>query len=443
MKRSLTKIFALVLAVLMVGSLAACGGGDSGGTTPPPASSGSSSSSSSSSSSGGGDGGYDGPVMTVRVGTMVPVSGTSARTGEMQAVVVQCALEHMAEDNFLNPAYQLEFMDFVDDEGTTDRAPIAGNLCISQDPHVVIGHHLTTMIMITAPFFEEAGIPLIGMISGPAPAEQGWEYFHYGTVTDVDAAMALMEYLINVRNFKNFLVVGRDDEGGMVGAEACIKLIKEAGLDFNDKDQYVLFNTNDIDFTTQAMQARVVEPDCILTYGLSTANALTFFDQVEQLYGPIPETTFLAGSTSFAQPTMKTAFILEGETENRKLQGIVFPTGFIADPSDPFRARFMNRFDELDPEPNFYPGDNQARCYDACWNIAAALNMMAENDGYLHPDNDPNFRERLNYWISQIDRQGAQGHIEYKAFNDVSGRIIKNANVGEWQADGTMKQIYP
>ena len=444
MKKSVFKIFVLLISLLMVLSIfTACGEKETSGG------SGSSGSGSSGSSSGGSSGGgseqkkdgYDGPVMTVRVGTMVPVTGTSARTGEMQHAVVQAALEHIAEDNYLNPAYELEFLEFVDDESSTDRAPVAANLCIQGDPHVAIGHHLTTMIMISAPLFEEAAIPLIGMISGPKPATMGWQYFHYGTVTDVDAAIALMDYLINIRSFKRFLVVGRDDEGGMIGAEACIKLIKDAGLSFDDKSQYVLFNTSDIDFSSQAMQAKVVQPDCILTYGLGGANLLTFFDQVEQMYGPIPETTFICGSTSAAQPTMKTEFIPEGTKENRKLQGIVFPTGFIQDDSDPFRARFMKRFDELDPVDNFLPGDNQARCYDAIWNIATALNMMAENDGYLHPDKDKNFRERLNYWISQIDRQGVQGHIEYKAFTD--GRIIKDANIGEWQANGSMKQVYP
>jgi len=427
MKRTLIKIFTLILAVAMITSVfTACGGGggdNGGGNTPAPTAP-----TTPSAPSGGDSGGsdaYDGPVMTVRVVTMCPVSGTSARTGITQKAAVDAAVQHMAEDDFINPAYKIEFdMDFVDDESSTDKAAIAANLAISKDPHIVIGHHLTTMIMISAPFFEEAKIPLIGIISGPAPATMGWEWFHYGTCTDADAGITLADYLANVKGFKNILIMARNDEGGKVGAAAVRAALESHGVSIPDSN-YMEFATDDNEFSAHAMRAKELQVECVLTYGLGATAALTCYDQLEQIYGSIPDTVFFAGSTSFAQPSMAEMFPPE------KIEGIVFPSAYIHDPDNPFVVRFENQFKENDPE-GMWPGDNNGRVYDACWNIAAAVNLLAENDGYLHPDNDPNFRERLNYWLSQLVRQGVQGEINYAAFTD--GRIIKNANIGEWRA---------
>ncbi len=428
MKRSLMKIFALVLVVVMLTAVfASCKKEDpTPAETTPEATTGAETTAEETAPE------YTGPTMTVKVGVMCPVTGTNSRMGIREKASIDAAMAHMAEDKFLNPAYELEIMEFVDDQNTTDQAPIAANLMISEDPHVVIGHHYTTMILAVGDLFEAAQIPLIGMVSGPASVQKGWEYFHIGTVTDTDAASSLAEYLVKEKNLKNFLVMARNDEGGMAGAEAVIAKLKELGIDFKD-EAYMKFGIDDTDFTPYALKAKELGVDAVLTYGLSAANALTCYDQIENLYAQIPEKVFFAGSTSFAQPDM--AKQLPGD----KLQGIVFPTGYIQDPENAFKERFKNTFKANDPDGQ-WPGDNDARVYDACWNIAAALNLMIETEG-VKDINDEDFREKLNYYISQLDREGVQGHIEYKAFTD--GRILKAANIGEWQADGQAIKVYP
>jgi len=379
--------------------------------------------------------GYNGPVMQVDIVTMCPMSGSSARTGILEEASISAAEQHMAEDNFLNPAYKLNFVrPFVDDESSTDKAPFAANLAISLEPHGIIGHHLTTMILISMPFAEEARIPMIGIVSGPASVRQGWEFFHIGTVTDTDAAVTLAEYLVKERGFKNFLVMARNDEGGMAGAEAVIATIKTYGVSFDDTRQYMLFASDDTDFTPHAMRAKDIGADCVITYGLGGQNALTCYDQIEQLYARIPEDVFYCGSTSFAQPSIAEMFPPD------KLQGLVFPTGYIQDPNDPFKERFKHQFKANDPQ-GFWPGDNNARVYDACWTFAGAINDMVEAEGYLDPADKPFFRERLNYYISQHKRVGVQGNIDYSAFTD--GRMLASGNIGEWQSDGQAIKVYP
>lgn len=413
MKKTVIRIFAMLLVILSIASmLTSCGGSKKKKPS--------------------------GSVMTVRCAVICPVTGPGARTAITEEASISAAEQHMKEDNFLDPAYEIEFIrPFIDDEDSPDKAPVAANLAISMDPHVVIGSHKTVFIMAYGELYEEAEIPIIGIISGPAPAEQGWKWFHYGTCTDADAGATLAEYLANVKGFKNILVMARNDEGGKVGAKAVIEKLEEYGVAV-PADHYMEFATDETDFAAYAMRAKELQVDCVLTYGLGGAAALTCYDQIEQIYGPIPDTCFYAGSTSFAQPSMAEMFPPD------KLQGIIFPSAYIHDPDNNFVTRFENQFKENDPE-NQWPGDNQGRVYDACWNIAAAINLMVENDGYLDPDKDDNFRERLNYWLSQLERQGVQGEINYKYFTDTdgSGRIIKNANIGEWQSSGQAVKIYP
>jgi len=437
MKKSLIKFSALILAVVMISSLGtACnsaGSGDGAGnnspaqpstpaapTTPP-------------------SGEYTGPVMKVKVATMCPLSGESARMGVTVEAAIKAAEQHMAEDEYLNPAYEIEFIrPLIDDENATEKAVTAANLAISLDPHIVIGHHLTTMVIASTPLFEEAKIPVIGIISGfgavDAAIEEGWEWFYMGTVTEKDSSFTLAEFLYEVKGLRNFLFLARNNESGMPSAESLMDNLEALGANIDRNKQYMLHDINDIDFTAQAMRAKELGVDCIATYAMSANQALVLYDQVEQIYGPVPETCFLSGGTAWGQPQM--AELFPGE----KLQGLVFPTGYIMDPDDEFKERFRQQFKENDPESQ-WPGDNQARIYDACWNIATAINMMVEAEGYLDPSDIVVFRERLNYYFSQIDRQGVQGHIQYNEFTD--GRMIKNANVGEWQSDGTAIKIYP
>ena len=375
---------------------------------------------------------YNGPVMTVKVVTMTPMSGGSARTGVTQEASVSAAEKHMAEDKFLNPAYKIDFVrPFVDDENSTDKAPLAANLAISMNPHIVIGHHLTTMCISSGPLFEEAQIPLIGIISGYAAVEQGFKWFHMGTVTERDSGVTMAEYLYKVKGFRKFLVLARNNESGMPSAESVMDSLEELGAVIDRGKQYMLHDMADSDFTPQALRAKELGIDCLVAYAMSADQAVVLFDQMAQLYKP---GVFFAGGTAWGQPSMVELF------DPKNLQGIVFPSGYVMDPTDPFKERFRNQFKENDPE-HLWPGDNQARVYDACWNIAAAINDMVEAEGYLHPDNDPKFREKLNYYFSQLDRRGVQGHIEYKYFND--GRMMREANIGEWQSDGTAIKVWP
>ena len=378
----------------------------------------------------------DAEQMVVRVVTMTPMSGPDVRMGIRQENSLAAAEQHMAEDNFLTPAYRIDFIrPFIDDLNSTDGAPIAANLAIAMDPHAVIGHHFTTMILISGPMFEEAGIPLFGMVSGPASVQQGWDYFHIGTVTDIDAGVVLGDYIVNELGVTNVLVMARNDEGGMAGAEGVMDRIDYLTGTPMDRDRhYMLFAIDDIDFTAHAMRARDLGVEAVLTYGLNATQGIIAYDQIEQIYGPIPDTVLFAGSTAFGSALMPVHFTPD------KLQGIFFPTGYIMDPSCPMRERFRLQWNANDPE-DLYPGDNDARVYDAAWNIAAALNLLYENDGPLHPDNDPNFRSRLNHWIRQLDRQGVQGHINYAAFDD--GRMLATGSVAEWQAGGYFIRVFP
>ncbi|MGI6004331.1 MAG: ABC transporter substrate-binding protein [Christensenellales bacterium] len=358
------------------------------------------------------------------MGVMCPLSGTMARTGELYQAAIETAVQHLEADGFLEN-YTLKF-EYFDDQGTTDGAPTAASLALNNEVDVCIGHVLTTMILVSGQFFEDAEIPLIGIVSGPASVQQGWDYFHIGTVTDADAAGVLAEYLVEEKGLERVFLLARNDEGGMAGAEAVMTELERLG---KPAVGYELFATDDTDFTAQILKAKGAQAQAIIGYGLQNANTYTAYQQIESLIGDVPNDIYYCGSTSFAQPIMLELW------PHEDLEGVVFPTGYIPNPDDPFVNRFTEDYTKND-KLNLPPGDVPARVYDAVYNIAQALNDM----GVYDVDAD-DFTVKLNDALSNVKRTGVQGDWDYGAFDD--GRGLAKGNVGMWHADGTMSKAYP
>jgi branched-chain amino acid transport system substrate-binding protein len=426
MKRTLRRTICLLLAILMISSVlggcakeetAAPASGTTPAATPTAPAAGSTPAASTPAA--------PAAKQEVLVGVMTSLSGTRARSGELYQNGVLTALQHIEEDGFLKN-YTLK-LEFFDDQGTTEGAPIAANLAINNKVKVCLGHTLTPMVMISGQYFEEAKIPLIGSVSGPAVCQQGWKFYHNGTVTDTDAADALAEYLVKVRGVKRVFVMALNDEGGIVGAQAVLKKMQELGANVVG---YELFGQDDTDFTAQILKAKEGNADCIIAYQTSSAaNGYTVYQQIESLIGDIPTKVVLAGSTAFAGSAMLEAWPKED------LAGILFPTGYIADMSDPMKKRFADDFVKRD-RLHIPPSETPARMYDALWNICQALNDMGPYDV-----NAADFSIKLNDALSKVKRVGLQGQWNYGAFTD--GRGLASGNVGMWNADGTMTKVYP
>lgn len=361
---------------------------------------------------------------TVKVGVMCPLSGQAARFGEIYKASIDAAMKAVKEDNLLEH-YELEF-NYVDDKGATHGAPVAATYVIDNyGAHVCIGHLLTTMILVSGQYFEDAQVPLLGIVSGPASVQQGWEYLCIETGTDLDQADTLLEYLINDKGFSKIGLIHVNTEGGMSAADRIEETIQKVyNLSLVSRDPMA---TEDMDFTAQVLKLKEGGAEAVIFWGLSQAAGNVCMKQIEQLWGQVPEEIFFAGGTNLAQNQM-----LETWSEE-DIQGVVFPVGYIPNEDDPKIVRFIEDFREADPLKQD-PADVPARVYDAVFHIVTALNDMGAQD----VDSD-DFSINLNKALRNAVFDGVQGHFDFSA-ND-NGVGLSRMNIGEWGPDFSQRKV--
>lgn len=363
---------------------------------------------------------------TVKVGVMTPLSGQAALMGEYYQDAIEVAMKHIEEDGYLKD-YRLEF-EYVDDKCDTAEAPTASNYVIDQyGADVAIGHLLTTMHLVSGQFFEDAQIPMIGIVSGPASVQQGWKYSFIATGTDLIQADTLLKYLVEEKEFSKIAILNVNTEGGMSAATRIEDTLKKV---YNlDLVGHELHGAEDTDFTAQVLKFKEAGAESVIFWGGSQSQANIFMKLIEQLWGKVPEDVFFAGGSQLAQTQM-----LENWDLN-DLADVTFPTGFTGDMSDERVARFVNDFISTNSEGDS-PADVPARVYDAVYHIATALNDLGPYDV-----NADDFSIKLRDAMTKASFEGVQGHFDFSQFED--GQGLPNMNICAWTSEGKISKVWP
>ena len=424
MKKKWMKLLAPLTAMAMAGmALTGCSGGAEETTA-----AGGGDTSAASSSEEGEDAGeaVTGEKQVVKVGVMCPMSGTSARFGELYQASIDAAMKAIEEDGLLKD-YTLEF-EYVDDKGATDGAPAAATYVLDQyGADVAIGHMLTTMVLVSGPMFEEAQVPLLGIVSGPASVSQGFEYLCIETGTDLIQAETLLQYLVEEKGYERLGMIHINTEGGSSAADHIEKVMKEKyGLELVSRDA---MTTEDTDFTAQVLKMKDGDAQAVIFWGLNQAQGNVCMKNIEQSWGKVPEEILFAGGTSMAQNQMTETW------DAADLEGVVFPVGYIPDESNPAIVRFIEDFKEADVLGQD-PADVPARVYDAVFHLVTALNNLGPYDVEAE-----DFSVKLNEQLRQASFDGVQGHFDYSAFDNGEG--LAQMSIGEWGPDYTQRKVYP
>lgn len=424
MRRKMANMLAPLAALAMAGMV--LGGCGSSGTSAPAQTDTKSASEGASAAgdSSGGSTGAEKPV--VKVGVMCPMSGQSARFGELYKASITAAAKAIEEDGLLKD-YTLEF-EYVDDKGSTDGAPAAATFVLDQyGADVAIGHMLTTMILVSGPMFEEAEVPLLGIVSGPASVAQGFNYLCIETGTDLIQADTLLQYLVEEKGYKKIGLIHINTEGGTSAANRIEETLKDKyGLELVTRDA---MTNEDTDFTAQVLKMKDGGAETVIFWGLNQSQGNVCMKNIEQNWGKVPEEILFAGGTSMAQNQMTETW------DSKDVEGVVFPVGYIPDESNEAIVRFIKDFKEAD-NLNQDPADVPARVYDSVFHLVTALNNLGPYDVEAE-----DFSQKLNEQLRKASFDGVQGHFDYSAFDNGEG--LGQMNIGEWGPDYTQRKIYP
>ena len=142
------KFLALVLAMLMVFSLCACGdGGDSSGEK------------------------------GVKIGVFEPITGQNGAGGKQEVLGMQYANAQNPTVEIGGETYKVELV-IADNESTTDKAASAASQLVAQGVSIVLGTYGSNVAIAGSNTFKEAGIPALGVTcTNPQVTEGNSHYF--------------------------------------------------------------------------------------------------------------------------------------------------------------------------------------------------------------------------------------------------------------------------
>ena len=167
------KILALLLALVMVFALAACGG-ESGPTT--------------SDNSQASDN-------VIKIGVFEPLTGDSGAGGKQEYLGMQYA-------NHLTPTVEVGGVEYTvelvpaDNASSADRAPTAAAQLVSEEVSIVLGTYGSSAAIAAGPTFEQAQIPAIGVTCTNPQVTEGNDYYFRICFLDPFQGTVLANYAV-------------------------------------------------------------------------------------------------------------------------------------------------------------------------------------------------------------------------------------------------------
>ena len=217
------KVIALVLALVMVFALCACGSSDSGSSTKAASS----------------------DEKVVKIGVFEPTSGQNAAGGKKEILGIEYA-------HYLNPTidingetYNIELV-YADNASAAEKAPSAAQLLISNDVSVVIGTYGSGCAIAAGDLFAEAKIPAIGTSCTNPQVTLGNDYYFRIAYIDPFQGAVMASYALK-NGCKNCVVIveAGDDYSAGFG-----NYFSEAMVNGGASCDTVTFQTGETDFST-------------------------------------------------------------------------------------------------------------------------------------------------------------------------------------------------
>ena len=267
------KIIALVLALVLVFALCACGS-TGGSDTQTPASSAPEQGAADNSAAPSGDSDME----VVKIGIFEPSTGDSASGGKKEILGIQYANSLTPTVEVGGKTYKVELV-IADNGSSTDKAPSAASELVSKDVSIVLGSYGSGVSMAGGPKFEEAGVAAMGITCTNPNVTAGNDYYFRIAFLDNFQADVLATFGMDKFDAKVAYCLGESGNEYDQGLVAFFKQVFEAagGTVITDS-----FPTNNSDFTSYLNKAKSEGADVIFT-PVSIAYATQILSQAASL----------------------------------------------------------------------------------------------------------------------------------------------------------------
>ena len=217
------KVIALVLALVMVFALCACGSSDSASSTKAASS----------------------DEKVVKIGVFEPTSGQNAAGGKKEILGIEYAHSLNPTIDINGETYNIELV-YADNASDAAKAPSAAQLLISNNVSVVIGTYGSGCAIAAGDLFAEAKIPAIGTSCTNPQVTAGNDYYFRICYIDPFQGAVMASYALK-NGCKNCVVIveAGDDYSAGFG-----NYFSEAMVNGGASCDTVTFQTGETDFST-------------------------------------------------------------------------------------------------------------------------------------------------------------------------------------------------
>ena len=255
------KLIAVILALVMVLALAACGASGSSGKA----------------------------ENTVTIGVFEPASGDNGAGGKQETLGVQYANSVQPTVEIGGKTYNV-VVKYVDNESSNDKAPSAAAELVNAGCSIVLGSYGSGVSIAGGPTFEEAGIPAVGITCTNPQVTEGNTYYFRICFLDPFQGTVLANYAFNelgVTKAYCLNKLGDDYSGGLVN------YFIDAFEGLGGECVHEEFPEGNSDFTSYVANAKAA--DCGVFFSpVATEAAQLIIDQVVAQGASFP---LLAGDT--------------------------------------------------------------------------------------------------------------------------------------------------
>lgn len=254
------KTIAILLALSMLLSLAACGSKTAPAESKPAEAPAASNETAAAQTN-------EAPV---RIGIWTSLTGASAIEGELIENGARLAAKQWNDKGGIH-GRQIEFVVY-DDQSTTEGAVTATTRLIESDKvDAIIGSNLSNAIIATADLIETAGIPFVGSGTGTAWTNCGYNYIFRGTVVNSFLNEGFVKTAAEEMGVKNAAFIWVETENGQTSSAAIKQYCENYGVNITYEGTY---QSTDTDFTGQVTNAIKANPDGIMLFGLANELSL-------------------------------------------------------------------------------------------------------------------------------------------------------------------------
>lgn len=192
------------------------------------------------------------------LGVQQPLSGDNAVAGQIAVNAIKLFVGIANKNGGWN-GQQIKVVVYDDQSSSEEAVKVANKLIEVDHADAVIASLLSSNVLASAGYLSDAGIITIGIGTSPTWLQQGWENVFRACHSSDLVIPSLITYM-NDNNLKTVACLHGEDDSSMSAYDPFVEQCGAAGIDILAETSYT---TGDTDFSGQIAAMLNSDPDCI------------------------------------------------------------------------------------------------------------------------------------------------------------------------------------